>query len=67
MFNMKPSISIVIPTFNEEKYLEETLESISKQTINYRELIIELHFVSWMFQGKKEGFVFYIDEQHAAL
>lgn len=37
---MKVSTSIIIPTFNEEKYLEETLKSISDQTVNFKELII---------------------------
>lgn len=36
----KPAISVVIPAFNEEKYLPACLESISKQTFKDFELIV---------------------------
>ncbi len=37
---MKLSVSIVIPTFNEEKYLPNLLKSIQRQTIQPREIIV---------------------------
>lgn len=37
---MTPKISVVIPTFNEEKYLQPTLKSFKKQTFTDFELII---------------------------
>jgi len=38
--NPKPFVSIITPTFNSEKYLEETLKSISNQKFKNFELII---------------------------
>jgi glycosyltransferase involved in cell wall biosynthesis len=40
MKNGKPAISVVIPAFNEEKYLPSCLESISQQTFRDFELIV---------------------------
>lgn len=37
---MNPIVSIIIPTFNREKLLNETLSSIKSQTYNYWECII---------------------------
>lgn len=37
---MDLSVSIVIPTFNEEKYLPKLLKSIKKQTIQPKEIIV---------------------------
>lgn len=37
---MKPSVSIIIPTFNEEKYLPLLLGSIKKQTVKPLEVIV---------------------------
>lgn len=36
----KPSISVVIPAYNEEKYLPATLESLKKQTFSGAEIIV---------------------------
>lgn len=37
---LKPTISVVIPTLNEEKYLSKTLESLKSQTFKDFEIII---------------------------
>jgi len=37
---MKPKISIIIPTYNEENYVEETLKSIREQKFKDYELIV---------------------------
>ena len=37
---MMPEISIILPTYNGEKYIEESIESIIQQTFNDWELII---------------------------
>jgi len=41
---MKPSISVVIPTYNEEKYIERCLKSLLNQTIprkNYEIIVVD--------------------------
>jgi len=35
---MEPKISIIIPTYNAEKYLEKTINSVIKQTIGFENL-----------------------------
>jgi glycosyltransferase involved in cell wall biosynthesis len=35
---MEPKISIIIPTYNAEKYLEKTINSVIKQTIDFEDL-----------------------------
>ncbi|MDR3292456.1 MAG: glycosyltransferase, partial [Methanobrevibacter sp.] len=32
---MEPKISIIIPTYNAEKYLEKAINSVIKQTIGF--------------------------------
>ena len=39
-FNQKSKISIVLPTFNSENYLQDTLQSILNQNYKNYELII---------------------------
>ncbi|WP_448162914.1 glycosyltransferase [Bacillus mobilis] len=40
MLEVKPLVSVIIPLYNAEKYIEQTIESILKQTYNKIELII---------------------------
>ena len=40
MKNGSPAISVVIPAFNEEKYLPACLEALKKQTFKNYELIV---------------------------
>jgi glycosyltransferase involved in cell wall biosynthesis len=40
MINNKPQISVIVPAFNEEKYLSACLDAIRKQTFHNYELIV---------------------------
>lgn len=37
---MKPKVSVVIPTYNQEKYIAETLESVLNQTYKNLEIVV---------------------------
>jgi glycosyltransferase involved in cell wall biosynthesis len=36
----KPLVSVIIPTFNSEKYIEKCLQSVKSQTYGYIEIIV---------------------------
>lgn len=69
-----PSVSIIIPAFNEEKYLPRTLESIAKQTVAPLEVIIAnnnstddtekiaKHYGCKSFLVTKQGYVYALSE-----
>lgn len=40
MKNLKPLVSVIIPIYNVEKYLQECLESVANQTYNNLEIIL---------------------------
>lgn len=59
MVEPAPSISVVVPVYNTEKYLDNLIESLNSQTLPYRELI----FVD---DGSTDGSLAYLESLASA-
>lgn len=56
MENKKPKVSVIVTTYNREKYLKETIQSILNQTFTDFELIVVDNFSNYNFFEVIESF-----------